>query len=1023
MSEGAVEHADENGRSGGEIQKEIRFAVVMYGGVSLAIYMNGISQELLNLVWSTQSGDNADATNDKKETTRDVYREIAADLERQSGTPVKFVVDILSGTSAGGINAVFLAKALARGSQDISDLERTWLDEGDIDKLLNDQGSEPRIHASKEPKTSLLNSQRMYAKLVDAFENMERNAGGEPLVKEVDLFVTATDLRGIYVPIQLNDGKVNERVHKHVFPFFFKKGGTNDFQAENDPMLAFASRCTSSFPAAFEPMALNDIAPRVVEKTLKTRVKDWSKKFFRPQSKVEATEQIQQRLFADGGYLDNFPFGHAINAIHQRFAAGPVDRKLLFIDPFPDLGGQTNAGEEISFVSNLAKAAMTLPRYETIRGDIETVNRRNRWLHRVDVLMNQIDDTIRERTPQIRNLADKLLAHERDTHTGAGGGSKKSFSDCDLETMLDIYGEAYASYHFSKVYAVTDDLARMMSRAAGYDERSDLYRAIRSLAKLWRKRHYTPYRTDGKDVENQFLTSFDLSFRIRRLHYFRRLLDQALAGEKGEMEKALRALGTAALTDEERRYLQGVRQQVREGARQLHFMKRRLLAWSEENPLHDLVVSSGADLKPLLEKLLDLSVDKMEELEHCLEEDAAPADMADQEILDQLSDALDYAENLTNALQELIHKGESQRFKGTGEVARGFYAAIRAKDRPADSKIPDKLYELYRYAYEYRDSLVFPLLASGNYGEGEEVEIYRISPIDADFLWDLETQKSKVKLAGDSLAAFGGFLDREWRKNDIMWGRLDGAERLVAALLPGEANQGKREAYVERLHRIILKENFAQWLPELKAAQYQSPEQEARFAMIRDLNQSLDKAGWRDEFKNGYFVDTQLPADESLKRVGRASRIFASMVERLNSGGGRVSGFLNRVGQFLLYTVDFTMPKSVGHTLSRYWLQLIMLVGVLLTLLGSFLPKMFETMFSPGVFLIVLAVVVFVLREWLTSRIHTVNMPGWLRWTLKSVAAILVLAVFVGLAATVYAAIMDFPGFWNWLKAVFIKTG
>jgi hypothetical protein len=28
-----------------EIQKEIRFAVVMYGGVSPAIYMNGISQE------------------------------------------------------------------------------------------------------------------------------------------------------------------------------------------------------------------------------------------------------------------------------------------------------------------------------------------------------------------------------------------------------------------------------------------------------------------------------------------------------------------------------------------------------------------------------------------------------------------------------------------------------------------------------------------------------------------------------------------------------------------------------------------------------------------------------------------------------------------------------------------------------------------------------------------------------------------------------------------------------------------
>ena len=31
-----------------DVTEEIRFAVVMYGGVSLAIYINGIAQELLN---------------------------------------------------------------------------------------------------------------------------------------------------------------------------------------------------------------------------------------------------------------------------------------------------------------------------------------------------------------------------------------------------------------------------------------------------------------------------------------------------------------------------------------------------------------------------------------------------------------------------------------------------------------------------------------------------------------------------------------------------------------------------------------------------------------------------------------------------------------------------------------------------------------------------------------------------------------------------------------------------------------
>jgi hypothetical protein len=36
-----------------EVRKEIRFAVVMYGGVSLAIYINGVAQELLKMVRAT----------------------------------------------------------------------------------------------------------------------------------------------------------------------------------------------------------------------------------------------------------------------------------------------------------------------------------------------------------------------------------------------------------------------------------------------------------------------------------------------------------------------------------------------------------------------------------------------------------------------------------------------------------------------------------------------------------------------------------------------------------------------------------------------------------------------------------------------------------------------------------------------------------------------------------------------------------------------------------------------------------
>src|SRR5262245_6215523 len=36
-----------------DYSQEIRFAVVMYGGVSLAVYINGVAQELFNLVRAT----------------------------------------------------------------------------------------------------------------------------------------------------------------------------------------------------------------------------------------------------------------------------------------------------------------------------------------------------------------------------------------------------------------------------------------------------------------------------------------------------------------------------------------------------------------------------------------------------------------------------------------------------------------------------------------------------------------------------------------------------------------------------------------------------------------------------------------------------------------------------------------------------------------------------------------------------------------------------------------------------------
>src|SRR6185312_5717209 len=96
--------------------QEIRFAVVIYGGVSLAVYIYGIAQEMLRMVRATAAA--ASSTAPLVEAPRSserIYRKLGQIIGDLSRTPAqlhasltdadpiltRFVIDILSGTSAG----------------------------------------------------------------------------------------------------------------------------------------------------------------------------------------------------------------------------------------------------------------------------------------------------------------------------------------------------------------------------------------------------------------------------------------------------------------------------------------------------------------------------------------------------------------------------------------------------------------------------------------------------------------------------------------------------------------------------------------------------------------------------------------------------------------------------------------------------------------------------------------------------------------------------------------------------------
>ncbi len=229
-----------------DLTQEIRFAVVMYGGISLAIYMNGVAQELLKLVRATApSPPHADGqqpkyalrSEDDLEGTEHVYRKLGQMLARgatakdpkevQGSTRIqtRFVIDVLSGSSAGGINAVYLAKALAN-DQKIDQLKNLWIEQGDIGLLINDRRPIEGVSAlmKQDPPRSLLNSRRMYWKLLEALKEMgedppSADGPSSPNVEELDLYVTATDMRGQTVRLQLADKIVKEYRHRNVFHF------------------------------------------------------------------------------------------------------------------------------------------------------------------------------------------------------------------------------------------------------------------------------------------------------------------------------------------------------------------------------------------------------------------------------------------------------------------------------------------------------------------------------------------------------------------------------------------------------------------------------------------------------------------------------------------------------------------------------------------------------------------------------------------------------------------------------------
>ena len=274
-------------------------ALVMNGGVSLAVWMGGVTHEIDNC---------------RRASVPDELPSRVAWSKLMAAAKTNVTVDVIAGTSAGGLNGAVLARAIAQ-DQSVPDVKRLWLGDAALKpgKLL---------WPTPNPSASLLNGKHFLEAADTLLSLIPSRADSNSTTRPtVTLLVTATAL-----PIR--DGRPDpggrERDSRRVYRFRSRAGVSAGWagidglpevaelrELDDIPTLALATRASASFPAAFQPVWESD--------ELRLR------QVPRPRA--------GSRWLMDGGVLDNAPFEPLLDELRQRAVTDVFDRAIVYINP------------------------------------------------------------------------------------------------------------------------------------------------------------------------------------------------------------------------------------------------------------------------------------------------------------------------------------------------------------------------------------------------------------------------------------------------------------------------------------------------------------------------------------------------------------------------------------------------------------------------------------------------------------------------------------------------------------------
>lgn len=750
-------------------QKELRVALVCYGGISLAVYMHGVTKE----IWHASRASRALHRGDPPEPSGPAaYRRLFDLLARQRGLKLRLLPDIIAGASAGGINGVFLAQALISG-QSLEPLTKLWLETADVDVLLDPDAKPwsrfakiwaqplvwallnwpgnivsrtvpPETRAEVRLKVSRLIRARWFAPpfsgigfsrlLADALEAMARTAGSDaallPPGHPLDLLVTTTDFNGHPEDLRLNSPPlVEESEHRLAIGFRAVSGSVTEIAP--DPELVLAARATASFPGAFPPLQLAEIDRLVAE-----RGKSWpSRESFLRRIMPSRWRRglVDEAALVDGAVLVNRPFAQAMDVLRDRPAQREVDRRFVYIDPSPEhIGLDGRKGRTVGFFSAIFGSLSSIPREQPIRDNLEAIGRISRDRER----LRGIVDALR---PDIDSAVERLFGHtlffDQPTPKRLTTWRNKA-----QQAAAEQAGFAFHGYGQVKLAGMLADLALVIVEAA-----PECGRAQDVEAALWQ--HLRTVGLDrpaaargGATVEAIALyRDHDVAYRIRRL----KLLARRLAHDWEDGE--------------------GVEATVRETARATVFQAQALYQARVTG------TALGSDFPAVAARAL---VDPAGVLR-------AIADRRNLRAIDLSVDGM-----IVDALQHM----------------------------------PRPLRRRFLYAYlgfPFYDIATLPLLQGEGMGEFDPIKVDRISPEDAG---SIRSGGTRACLRGVEFFHFGAFFSRAYRENDYLWGRLHGAERMLD-LIASTAEEPLPDADV----RAIKREAFLAILAEEKARLHAEP--------------------------------------------------------------------------------------------------------------------------------------------------------------------------------------------------------